>query len=554
MNRRFLAIPGFHMPRAGRAFGAVALAIGLVLAPHAAGSTQAAHPAATDDGTLTIATPGDAADLDPASMVTAGANVMIVRNIAQTLVDYKNGKINDFEPMLATAWHSNASKSVWTFTLRKGVRFHSGRCCMTAQDVKYSIGRTILAKLAGAYIYGRYMTDPNKQIKVVNATTVQFNLGHSQPTFINAIASKNAGMIVDSKLVQSHSTKKDPWGHNWLTSHDAGTGPYVLTKWNRTQDVVMTKFPKYWGGWSGAHFSKVIIQTVAEDTTRREMIDKGTAQITWGLTPQDTVAEKTNSKVQVVEPPGTEVDYIAMTQAGPLKSPLARQGLSYAFDYNAFMQAAYKGAALRAVGPIPSTLVGYDKNTFKYTTDLKKAQTLLNRAGVKKGTTLTFMYANGYGAFKTAALILQAQLGQIGINLKIQALDQATQAGIFFGTKPASQRPNLMAYAWWPDYDDPWDMCFPYIDSASGGAAGANGGFYHNATVDSLLNKMKFASPAQVTKDAAQLQQITSKTDPPAIWVGEPLQVSILAKNLRGYIYDSLDLDTYGAYTMYMAK
>jgi hypothetical protein len=65
---------------------------------------------------------------------------------------------------------------------------------------------------------------------------------------------------------------------------------------------------------------------------------------------------------------------------------------------------------------------------------------------------------------------------------------------------------------------------------------------------------MKFASPAQVTKDAAQLQQITSKTDPPAIWVGEPLQVSILAKNLRGYIYDSLDLDTYGAYTMYMAK
>ena len=147
-------------------------------------------------------------------------------NIAEDLVTYKGSNVDQFVPQLATSWSANANKSVWTFHLRHGVRFHTGRCCMTADDVKYSIARTVAGRARRVvYLRPLHDADPLKQIKVVDPYTVEFDLGRPQYTFINAIASKNAGLILDSQAVKAHATKSDPWAHNWVTDHDAGTGP-----------------------------------------------------------------------------------------------------------------------------------------------------------------------------------------------------------------------------------------------------------------------------------------------------------------------------------------
>ncbi len=242
----------------------VALAV-----PRASLAATPGSAAFIDSGTVTLVTGGSVADLDPASVVSAAANIVITRNIAETLIAYNGSDVNHFVPLLATSWSSSPDKSVWTLHLRHGVRFHTGRCCMTADDVKYSIARTVLAGLAGAYIFGRFMTDPMKQIQVVDPYTVRFNLGRPQYTFINAIASKNVAMIVDARALRAHATKSDPWAHNWITDHDAGTGPYVLAQWQHGVQEVLTRFAPYWRGWSGAHFSRAIVREIPEASTRR---------------------------------------------------------------------------------------------------------------------------------------------------------------------------------------------------------------------------------------------------------------------------------------------
>src|SRR5689334_8164930 len=148
----------------------------VLLAPRSSFAQSHAAPF-IDSGTVVFATGGGAADLDPASIVTAAANVAVTANYAENLVTYKGANVDVFVPQLATSWSANATKSVWTFHLRHNVRFHTGRCCMTAADVKYSIARTVLAGLAGAYIFGRYMSNPMKQIKVLDPYTVEFDLG-----------------------------------------------------------------------------------------------------------------------------------------------------------------------------------------------------------------------------------------------------------------------------------------------------------------------------------------------------------------------------------------
>jgi len=292
----------------------------------------------------------------------------------------------------------------------------------------------------------------------------------------------------------------------------------------------------------------VVEQTVTDSTTRRELIERGRADITTDLTPQDYDALKRNPAVQVLVNQTANIYYLVMTEAGPLASPYARQALSYAFPYDAMVKGVLHGYATRAYGPLASTVLGYDPHMFHYQTNLAKAKALLQKAGVRPGTVLTLAYSDPLGQ---SAPLLLAQLAQIGITLKLQHLDVSAFNAIFYGTEPASKRPNMMAYAWYPDYDDPFDAVEPLIASYAAGPSGVNGGYYHNKQVDALLADMKVAAPAKLVSDAHALQEITSHTDPAAIWTDEPAQVTALAHNLQGYVFNPLDVQVYSFYSMY---
>lgn len=521
----------------------------VVFAPHTASAQHRLPASFIDTGTMTVVSDGTATDIDPANNESEFGDT-VERNIDEDLIRLAGSTLSSYEPDLATSWSSNANKSVWTFHLRHGVRFHTGRCCMTSDDVRYSLARSVAANLAGSYMLGRFLTNPFKQIKALDQYTVQFDLVRSQPIFLGAIAQDYNALILDARAVRAHATKKDPYAHNWVSLNDAGTGPYTIQRWDHGQDVILARFPQYWGGWSGRHFSKIILNNVSDATTRREQMERGQADLTFDLTPQDYDALKHNPKVQVIAPYATEILYITMTDGGILASPYARQGLSYAFNYDALINGIYHGYAKRSYGPIPSTILGYDPHVFKYQTDLAKAKALLLKGGVKPGTTLTYAYQP---IFPEAAMgeILQAQLAQIGITLKLQQLDEAAFNNLFYGTEPVSKRPNLMPYSWWPDYNDPYNMVNTLIASSEGPPNGNNGGEYHNKEVDALLNDMEYADHEKLISDSAKLQDITGRVDPACIWAAEPAQATVLAANLRNYVFNPVELRTFYFYEMY---
>lgn len=529
-----------------RSSAALLCCILALIAPRiAAAQHQAA--AFVDSGTVTFVTDQTAADLDPASNEVAGASA-IARNIDDGLVEPLGSSLTRFKPMLATSWTTNANKSVWTFFLRHGVTFHTGRCCLTSADVQYNLQRDVLAGLVNSGLMARFLNDPKKQIKTRGPYTIEFDLGRPQPLFINDLSSLYAGFILDSHALKAHVTKSDPWAHQWAQAADIGTGPFTIQSWQHGQQITLARFAAYWGGWSGRHFSKAIIRTIPEAPTRRELLEKGQADVTFDLTPQDNLALQHNPAVKVIAPYGTEVQYAYMTESGPLASTAARQALSYAMNYDAVLKGVWKGFARRAYGCLPSTMLGYDPNQFHYTTNLAKAKALLQTAGIKPGTTLTYM------SYETQAnedgLILQAQLAQLGITLKTQLVTEATLTSILYSNTAPNKRPNLLAFGWWPDYNDPYDECNILLNSATAGANGANGGFYHNKTVDALLNQMKYASGETLVSLTHRMQEAAA-LDPSAIWMDEPAQATVLAKSLNGYVFNPVEIQTYDFYTMY---
>lgn len=535
-----------RLRHAGRLSLLACLACGLaLLAPYRA---AAQNPRGfIDSGTVTFVTDQVPSDIDPANNEVAGSDV-IARNVAEPLVELDGSSLTKFKGVLATTWKTNSDQSVWTFYLRHGVKFHTGRCCLNSDDVKYNVVRSFRANLINSAVWTRFLSNPEKQIKTPDQYTVEFDLGRPQPLFIDQMSSLYMSYIEDSQALKKHATKSDPWAHMWAQFADIGTGPYMIQSWQHGQQVTLVRFPGYWGGWNGKHFSKAVMQTVPEGTTRRELVEKGQADITFDLTPQDYIALRSNPAVKVVAPYGTEVTYIYMTQAGPLASTYARQAMSYAMNYDAVINGVYKGLAKRAYGCLPSSMLGYDPNMFHYNTDLNKAKELFAKAGVKPGTTLTYW---SYTAEENLqGLILQAQLSSIGINLKVQKVTEATLTTVYYGNQPPSKRPNLMAFGWWPDYNDPWDECNILLNSAAAGANGANAGFYHDSKVDALLARMKTSGGEELVSLSHQMQEAQA-ADPAAIWIAEPAQASVLVKNLQGYVFNPVKLQTYAFYSMY---
>lgn len=62
---------------------------------------------------------------------------------------------------------------------------------------------------------------------------------------------------------------------------------------------------------------------------------------------------------------------------------------------------------------------------------------------------------------------------------------------------------------------------------------------------------MQFASGETLIRLAHQLQDITGRVDPPAIWTEQPLAVTVLARGLKGFTFNALTEGTYDFYALH---
>src|SRR5262245_19066153 len=170
-----------------------------------------------------------------------------MQNMYETLTRY-DSKTQKVGPLLATKWSSSNGGKTWTFTLRKGATFHTGRP-VTAQAAKAAIDRTMKLNQGAAYIWGAV-----KSISTPNASTLVFTLKYPAP--LDLISSADyAAYIYDTKAAPAKSLPK------WFSSaHDSGTGPYMIDKYAKGQEIEvrLKSYPKYWGGWKGAHYTNVV--------------------------------------------------------------------------------------------------------------------------------------------------------------------------------------------------------------------------------------------------------------------------------------------------------
>jgi peptide/nickel transport system substrate-binding protein len=474
-----------------------------------------AGPPALDHNknTLVIAVDAVNTDFDPASAYTS-ANINGMWPIYQGLTRLAGSSVNRAAPELATSWTHSADLKTWTFKLRKGVTFSDGTP-FDAQAVKTNYVRTVTLNLGAQFDLVTFLPKPAKQIVVVNASTVRFDLLHPYRWFPLVMADQYGMLLVSPSVFKQHSTGQKDQGSAYLKTHAVGTGPYMIKSFQPGSQVVLVRNPHYWGGWSGPHFQQVIFRAVPDAGARTNLFLGGGADATYLLPPQTTASVRDgDSWARVSTAPDAQVDFITLGVYGPLKSPAARQAMNYAFDYHGFVAGVMKNTVRPAQGVLPTQLLGHDPSIHSFTTDLQKAKALFAKAGVTSSTKLTYEYSPGYG--KQAGEVMQAQLGQIGIHLQLVPKSYSAFLADFYNDSlPTSQRASMYGWAYWPDYNDPSVYAIPNFTPA-GFAAGNER--YDNPTVTRLINAAAATSNvAKIKANYKIAQHILAYTDP--VWV-----------------------------------
>ena len=173
----------------------------------------------------------------------------------------------------------------------------------TADAVKSAYVRTITIGLGAGSVLGTFVTDPETQIVIVDPSTLRFDLGAPSPAFQFCAASIWGTGVVSPEAFK-HSTGSNDQGHEWLQSHAAGTGPYMLESVEPGNKVVFVQNPDYWRGWSADNFKKVIVQQIPDGTARREAMESGAADLAVpSRTPADTTAMRGNTTRASSPPP-----------------------------------------------------------------------------------------------------------------------------------------------------------------------------------------------------------------------------------------------------------
>jgi peptide/nickel transport system substrate-binding protein len=400
-------------------------------------------------------------------------------NMYEQLVRW-NSESGEVEPLLAESWTKAEDGTRWTFKLREGVKFHTGRA-MDAKAAKAAILRTKELNQGAGYIWG-----PVKKISTPDAATLVFDLDYAAP--LDLIASSGyAAYIYDTTAAPAKGLAK------WFEKgQDAGTGPYTVGEWNKgaETELRLEKFEDYWRGWDDEHYQRVVFRHVPRDTTAAQLLESGDVTFVSRLSPQLWERAKGMEGVKATSSPSFQ-NMLALfnTASGPMKDVRVRKAVSLALDYEGLLS-ALKGGGIEAHGVIPEGLIGYDESLTN-AQDLEQAKSLLAEAGYgpgKKSLTVTMTHAEGDEDETLMASIWKSNLADLNVKLDVRPL-QWTSQWDRAKSGNVEKRQDIFVMFWYPDYADPYSWFINVFRSAD--PPFFNLSYIEDAELDKTIDSMQ---------------------------------------------------------------
>jgi len=329
---------------------------------------------------------------------------------------------------LATSWEAvGGDYAHWRFNLREGVKFHSGHE-MTAEDVAFSMTRFITM--------GKGNSGPLGQVtaEIIDPYTVDFLLDKPSAIFPDTLA---LFFVVEKELV---SANVDPdgsygengdYGENWLATHDAGTGPYMMTSHIPGQRLDATRFADYFEGWSNEGWAEdevpieqLVFIMESDYTTLMTLLRSGDLDLEinggWTLPQLEDIDE--DPALNLASVWAQNVTVWMNTQVPPTDDEHFRKAILYAFDYEGIV-GPWEDFGNGETGILLPNMPGYvpiEPQPRQQNLDRAAEELALSKyANNLRDVTAVFHFCGGLDFEEDIGLQLQADMAALGVNVEV---------------------------------------------------------------------------------------------------------------------------------------
>lgn len=262
--------------------------------------------------------------------------------------------------------------------------------------------------------------------RVVDEFTIEMALStRFQPFFLDAfphipITSKSAFEASEDSFYYSAS---------------GATGPYKVVSYDEGVEVRLTKNEHYAGGYRTTNVDNIVLKVVSESAQRLIMLESGEADVILEPNTNDISYIKTLDGVTLGSGYSGLFLYLAFNVEAdtPLKDPRVRQAIAYAIDNESMINSIFGDLRTPAISVISPTAqewelpeVTEDAKSNIYSYNIEKAKALLKEAGYENGFDIEISYNTGDNARESIAVVMQAMLAKVGINVTLQSYDKTT--------------------------------------------------------------------------------------------------------------------------------
>jgi peptide/nickel transport system substrate-binding protein len=502
--------------------------------------TNVATGGSTASRSLTLTSGANPVTLDPGVSLD-GQSPLLWRCVYEPLLKFKGSTIG-VEPHLAKAYELDGAKNQLVFHLHSDVLFTDGTA-LDAAAVKLNIQRQIAVKQGISYALTTV-----KNVETPDDHTVVVNLTGYSDGLLFGFASLYGLYLISAKALTDHKGKD--WAQSWLRSHMVGTGPYTLENYQLNQQASFSRNEKYWAGWKGDHFERVLVQYVSDPSSGRLELERGQSQIALYL-PDDVVYSMRSEKKKVVvtDDPSFNVYYLGLPcRSGPTANKAVRQAISYGFDYETWTKNVLNGTATQARGPLPKIFPGWDGSLPQYSYNVDKARKMLAAAGHEGGGfSLKFIYETGYYWKRPLGEQFQANMKDLGIKVSIQELSPSTWVGTLSNKATADEAYGVV---WWPSLATPFDFLWTLFATSAQGSAGYNFTYYSNPHFDSILDKATGEPNEAKRMKLYALAQRLVVEDAPYLFLSDVNYLLPVNPKLTGFEFNGMYINSVDPYAL----
>ncbi|HEY0188826.1 MAG TPA: ABC transporter substrate-binding protein [Cellulomonas sp.] len=435
---------GRSRSRTPRLVAAGATVLAGLLALTACGQSGTVAGASSGDDTFTaVMLTGYTTPPDP-DVNYDGPGLNIIENTYEGLVAYEDGtETPTIVPELAESWTVSDDGLTYTFALRDGVTFHDGTA-FTSAAVAASIERRTEVDSGPAY-----MVADVASVETPDDLTAVITLTAPNAAFLDYLASPFGVKMISPTVLTEEAG--DDYAQTYLTTHDAGTGPYELTAVETGESYQLTAYDDYWG--DAPELTSVEIQVEENASSAQLQLERGEIDAILGnlnKTSFESYADSDDVSTSTFANFTTQMVYVN-PESSWLSTVEAREALFAGIDKDSVIEEAMGSLEVSTDQLFPQGMVDGAIDDEGITYDADAWSTL----GTPDSGTVQIAYAGSSADGKAVAEELGSRLSSAGIPAEAVAYSSGT---IYSIADEGADGPDLAVFSVFPDagHPDAW--------------------------------------------------------------------------------------------------